>query len=228
MQSPKLHTWITSTEPSILLVNGNYNGPARQSPLSFVCAKLMDSIQPNLQETGARKPLILAHAFFCGQHMSPEDPDSGLSGLMRSLLAQLILAYPDFNPTIVQRMRDINSNDINKPCEIFYTLISQVPPETMIFCMVDGITLYESSTAQMKEARKITQTLVDITNSCKENGCIFKALLTSPGNSRAIYKDLEKTDVIWMPRNISSQGGFTSMKWKHSAAGRDVKELTAN
>lgn len=229
MQSPKLHAWIASTEPSILLVNGNCNNAsARQSPLSFVCAKLMDSIQPALQEAEPRKPSIFAHAFFCGQHMNPEDPDSGLSGMMRSLLAQLLVSYPEFNLSIIQRLRDIDSNSVSSLCDVFSTLIIQIPPEAMIFCLIDGITLHESSKSQTEEAHTVAQTLVDITKNCKEHGCVFKVLLTSAGNSRAVYKDLDKADVMWMPRNVSSQGGFTSMKWKHSAAARDVRELTAD
>lgn len=228
MQSPKLHAWIASTEPSILLVNGNYNASARQSPLSFVCAKLVDSIQPVSQENRARTPSIFAHAFFCGLHMKSKDPDSGLGGLMRSLLAQLLVTYPDFNLSIIQRLRDIDSNSVSSLCEIFSTLIMQIPPQTMVFCMIDGITLHESSASQTEDVHKVVQTLVALTRSCKEHGCILKVLLTSPGNSRAVYKDLDKADVMWMPRNVGSQGGFTSMKWSYSAAGREVKELTAD
>lgn len=226
MQSPKLHAWITDTDSSVLLINGNYNGSARQSPLSFVCAKLVDSIQPPLQEDQPKNPSIFAHAFFCGQHLDSKDPDTGLDGLMRSLIAQLLVAYPKFDYSTVQRLRHINPDSVRSLCEIFFVLVMQIPTETMVFCMIDGITFYESSPTRLKDAHKVVQTLVDVSRSCGENGCIFKVLLTSPGNSRAVYKELDKADVIWMPRKVASQGGFTSMKW-NATAGRDVRELTA-
>ena len=93
MESPKLQTWLISIDPSTLFVNRNYDGAVRQSPLSYVCTKLIDSICEWTDDMRPKSPSILAQAFFCGQHMELDDPENGPCGIMRSLLSQLILSY---------------------------------------------------------------------------------------------------------------------------------------
>jgi hypothetical protein len=53
-----------------------------------------------------------------------------------------------------------------------------------------------------------------------EHGCVFKLLLTSPWNSRVLYRlMLDRKDILWLPDRVPASGGFVSMKWG-SAAGR--------
>ena len=226
MQSPKLHAWIKATSSSALFANGNYDPSVRQSPLSFVCAKLVDSIYPATEGAQQKANGIIAHAFFCGQHLSSKDPASGVAGMMRSLLAQLLVAYSGFELAVVSPLRHIGSDDVESMCEIFATLILQIPENTMVFCIIDAMTFHEDSSARSKEAQKVVQMLLDVVVACGEGSCIFKVLLTSPGNSRALYRGFSKEDVIWMPKKVTAQGGFTSMKWSASA-GRDVGGLVA-
>ena len=211
----------------MLFVNGNFSTSTRQSPLSFICAKLMDSLQPsgNLPHVKG----IHAHAFFCGQHLRPDDPDAGIAGLMRSLLAQLLIC-PDhnFKVSTVDKLRKIDPSDVDELCAIYFSLITQISSRTTVFCLIDALTFHEDNKRRCKEALTVMQTFMDLMEDpVGSQRCVFKVLLTCPGTSRVLYKEItRKEDIFWMPKKVSAQGGFTSMKWSASA-GRDVGELAA-
>ena len=62
------------------------------------------------------------------------------------------------------------------------------------------------------------QEFTDIVARTQDRGCTFKLLLTSPWNSRVLYKSMpsQERDVVRIPTKVSSQGGFTGMKWSAS------------
>ena len=215
MRSPKLHSWITATYSSALFINGNSQGSKWQHSTSFICAKLTDSVEPVIKDTFENASTTLALAFFCDAHMGRDDPDRGLDGMMRSLLAQLLLSYPSFDLEVVQQINFIQCDDVDDLCNIFLTLIEQLPSDFVVFCIVDGINLYEESTLLREEARVVLQALIDLTEHTKEQGCVFRLLLMSPWNSRVLYREMldQKADLLWMPARVPSQGGFTAMGW---------------
>ena len=214
MRSHKLQKWITSTDSSALFINANHKGSARQQPTSFVSAKLVDSMTPSSSSALPEPRMTLPLAFFCGEHLQKDDPDSGPAGMMRSLLAQLLLAYRDFDLRTIQRMQSLNYDDVNDLCDIFGLLITQLPPYVLVLCILDAISFYEDSATVCEEASIIVRALVDAT---EQTACTFKLLLMSSWNSRILYKDMfDQQDVIWMPAKVPAQGGFTAMKWNAS------------
>lgn len=218
MRSHKLQKWITATDSSALFINANHKGSARKQPTSFICAKLANSLMLSPKNAQSEHRMSLALAFFCGEHLQKDDPDSGPAGMMRSLLAQLLLAYRDFDLRTIQRMQDLNYDDVNDLCDIFDLLIMQLPHYIVVFCVVDAISFYEDSPTVCEEASIVVRTLVDGVEQTKESGCTFKLLLMSPWNSRTLYKDMldQEGDVIWMPAKVPAQGGFTALKWSAS------------
>lgn len=220
MRSHKLQSWITATESSALFVNANHKGSRRQQPTSFICAKLVDSIMPRVEP---ESQMTLPLAFFCCEHLQKDDPDCGPAGMMRNILAQLLLAYRDFDLRTIQRMQNLDYDDVNDLCDIFDILITQLPQYIVVFCIIDAISFYEDNATVCEEASIVVQTLVNVVERSKENGCAFKLLLMSPWNSRTLYKDMldQEGDVIWMPAKVPAQGGFTGMKW-NASVGSDL------
>ncbi|CAD6583586.1 MAG: hypothetical protein ASARMPREDX12_001310 [Alectoria sarmentosa] len=219
MHSHKLQKWITTPESSALFINANHKRTTRQQPTSFICAKLVDSITPAPRPPQPEPRMTLPLAFFCGEHLSKDDPDSGPDGMMRSLLAQLLLAYRDFDLRTIQRMQNLNYDDVNDLCDVFDLLITQLPQYIVVFCVLDAVSFYEDNPTVCEEASIVVQALVDVVERTRrESGCAFKLLLMSPWNSRVLYKDMrdQTGDVIWMPTKVPAQGGFTGMKWSAS------------
>ncbi|KAH9224701.1 hypothetical protein DL95DRAFT_516944 [Leptodontidium sp. 2 PMI_412] len=225
MKHPKLHRWITGNDSSALFMNANYKGARRQST-SFVSAKLIDSIHPSGIKPQHQPSGTFALSFFCGEHLGVDDPDSGVDGMMRSLLSQLLLAYPDFDLFYIDRMRNLDYEQVDDLCEMFYVLIAQLPPDVIVFCIVDSIGFFEEKDLLCKDAELVVQQFVDIVARTQDYGCTFKLLLTSPWNSRVLYKNMpsNEDDVVWMPTKVPSQGGFTGMKWGNTL-GADVALL---
>ena len=213
--SPQLRTWLTTPQPSALFINGNHDASARQSPLSYVCGKLIDSMSSPVEGSG--HPWILACAFFCGQHMDLDDPASGPAGMMRSLLARLLLNYSVFKLTTIKRLLNIDPSEIGELCSAFADLIAQLPRRYVVFCIIDGLTLYEDSPSRCEAAMEATRTLLEVMESCKTNGCVFKLLVTCPGNSRTLYREFDEEEIIWMPKKVDPHGGLTEAKWSASA-----------
>ena len=215
MASPQLHTWLTTPQPSALFINGNHDASARQSPLSYICGKLIDSMSS--AGGNSTHPSIFACAFFCGQHMDLDDPATGPAGMMRSLLAQLLLSHSAFKLTIIKRLLNIDPSEIGELCNAFADLIAQLPRRYVVFCIIDGMTLYEESPTRCEAAAEATRTLLEVMESCKTKGCMFKLLVTCPGSSRTLYREFDEEEIIWMPKKVDPHGGLTEAKWSASA-----------
>lgn len=215
MGSPQLHNWLTHTQPSALFINGNHGTLARQSPLSYICSKLIDSMCSSVGRS--RYPSIIACAFFCGQHVDSDYPAAGPAGMMRNLSAQLVLSHKAFNLTTLKRLLDIDPSDVGELCTMFAELIEQLPRRYLVFCIIDGMALYEDSPTRCEAAAEATRNLLEVMESCKTKGCIFKLLVTCPGNSRALYREFDEEEIIWVPKKVDPQGGLTEAKWSACA-----------
>ena len=217
MESENLHTWLTTTNPSALFVNGQYDAAARQSPLTYVCTKLVDTIGSRAAGTSTRHSSILAQVFFCGQHLSLEDSAFGPAGMMRNLISQLVINHGAFDLRAIRRLLDLDSSNIGELCDAFAGLIRQLTRRHLVLCVIDGISFYEDSPTQCEAAKEAIQSLLQAMENCKETGCTLKLLITCPGTSRAIYREFEDEEVIWMPQKVESRGGLTPAKWEASA-----------
>lgn len=224
MQSPKLQSWITETTSSALFLN--FNAPRNQRSTSFIAAKLIDSIQASAVRDQYDISSVLVLSFFCGSHSRPNDFDFGVGGMMRSLISQLLLVYPGFGLHVVRQIQAADLISIADLCRIFNLLIGQLPQHRVVFCILDGVTVFEESKSQREESEIMMTELMEVVSWTTEYGCCFKLLLTSSGNSRVLYKyliDPEK-DSVWLPTRVPSQGGFTRGKWEGSIGG-DINKL---
>ncbi|KAK6340045.1 hypothetical protein TWF730_001820 [Orbilia blumenaviensis] len=225
MHSPKLQRWITETTSSALFLN--FNAPPNQNSTSFIAAKLADSIQASaLKDQHYNISPVLVLSFFCGSHTSPDDFDFGVGGMMRSLISQLLLAYPGFGLHVVRQIQAANLVSISDLCKIFYLLIGQLPRHRMVFCILDSVTFFEENKSLREESEIVMRELMEVVRWTVEYGCCFKLLLTSPWKSRVLYRHLiePEKDSVWLPVNVPSQGGFTRGKWERSV-GRDMDRL---
>ncbi|KAL4942964.1 hypothetical protein BDV06DRAFT_221656 [Aspergillus oleicola] len=224
MQTPKLHTWITTATSSALFLNLNAptTSPAHAlSACSFIPAKLIQSISAQPSEN------IIILAFFYGAHARTSDSHSGPCGVLRSFIAQLLESHPRFDLQTVRSIAQLNEDDTSGLCEIFYDLVHQLPPDIVVFCIVDAVTEFEDRMAIRESGEKVVQMLLRIVETCSKEGdpyrerCGFKLLLTSPGNSRRLWRliSAEVGDVVWMPEHVPSLGGFTVGKWSKGVEG---------
>jgi len=167
----------------VVLVNGctDRSQHTKVSPITYVCATLTHALRrsPN-------RNVVLA--FFCGQHSTSNDDLAGPQGLMRSLVAHLVLTLvqdtyiSDSAPIQFPPLQgDIEQLSFKSICQLFYSLVELVPKGVTLHCVIDGISYYE---------RPVWREDYDLMMECFGNiitneamGVIFKLLLTSPTTS---------------------------------------------
>ena len=149
--------------------------------------------------------------------MDLDDPASGPAGMMRSLLAQLLLSHSAFKLTTIKRLLNIDPSEVGELCNAFADLIAQLPRRYVVFCIIDGMTLYEDSPTRCEAAADATRILLEVMESCRTKGCMFKLLVTCPGSSRTLYREFDEEEIIWMPKKVDPHGGLTEAKWSASA-----------
>ncbi|PGH03514.1 hypothetical protein AJ79_07349 [Helicocarpus griseus UAMH5409] len=203
MRLPKLHEWIVRSSSSALLVN--FNNPKKTASASFICAKLAHTVQSEVIDPHYPRNMF-ALLFLCAEHNRSDDPDFGVSGMI-----QLLVAYPDFEMSIIKQIQLADHEDIDSLCQIFHMMIAQLPSHVTLFCILDAITVYEQGSLR-SEGEYAVQELMEIVHWTRDNyGCVFKILLTSAWNSHAFFKCLpdQQKDVIWTPAKVPPRGGFT-------------------
>lgn len=140
MRTPGFQSWMERPQNSLLLVDGAMT-LERVSPMSVLTATLTLTL--------LQAPSAVVVYFFCGSHLDTdaEAELSGTGGMLRSLIAQLVLQIspsPD--------LRGINSHgfldDCSKRhfpalCEVLRLLVEQLPPQTTLYCLLDGVSWYE-------------------------------------------------------------------------------------
>jgi hypothetical protein len=181
MQNPKFQDWFKSMTSQTLVINGMDMASQQNemvSPLSYMCVMLSQTVS----QLWHAYPL----AFFCRLHSDPDDRLQGASGLMRSLIAQIVLALADTPERLelgflsYSDMEAIRTGDVTTLCVLFEELLKRVGVAT-IFCMLDGIAWFENEThvKGMHMAMQFLNSFVEAVEA-SSSGLVFKLLVASP------------------------------------------------
>lgn len=196
LQNGRFKFWCSSIDPTLLLVDASMvdgGCMSKISPLSSACASIVASIikvQPNAI------PLF----YFCGLHTFPQSPLQGPLGLLRTLVAGLLveldgrsLANLSFIDTQSYRQA-LESHEISSLCHAFKRLIQQWPTDTVVYCVIDGIGWCDRA--------EWSADLIQILNVLYELVCdrrlrpIFKVLISSPMRSQTVSSAIRREDTI--------------------------------
>ena len=197
-QHGQFQEWLISANPQVLLIDGNMEDHAmsRISPSSHICALLLKTL--------ARTQAVSIH-FFCGLHTSWSDPYNGVKGLIRSLIVQLISLF-DFDLVFINKRtyRDqLRRHDTGQLCDLFETLLKQVPIYTTIFCVIDGISLFE--TEQWLEETSFLFYRLKVLTEDDEINATFKLIMISPYASRQVCHQLPSQYFLAIPRALEGE-----------------------
>ncbi|ETS84739.1 hypothetical protein PFICI_02764 [Pestalotiopsis fici W106-1] len=166
--------WMARSNSTRLLVHGDFRTPQDISPLSVICTILSYAFR----NAGSN---MIGLVFFCGQHQA-WDEFQGASAMMRSLIAQLMtqFSFDPMPPTQQFSLQDLDGDDIHVLCDLFTILVQQLPPNRRIFCLIDGINLYEKE-RYLEEMSIAIMNLVNMVDQSSQRLMpTFKLLLTSP------------------------------------------------
>jgi hypothetical protein len=139
--------------------------------------------------------------FFCSQHVASIDDLKGPRGLIRSLLAQLVL-------TILRNQPDnlLDTDDAIPTegfCQLFQHLLRRIPAHVTVLCLIDDITRLERDS--WSEDYKSLMNMLNGIIFDQEIRARFKVLMTSPTKSRWLQNTLTPA------HRIDLRGGGTSI-----------------
>ena len=171
------------------MVDGNIesSGFEKLSAVSYLCASLVASF------LHVRDDAIVLH-FFCGLHTRLTADLRGPGGLIRSLVWQLVTSLASRQTVSLEfidnrDLRDaLEQRDLEMLCDVFGELMSQLPLDTPVYCIVDGVDWYEEA-----EFRASMDHVVDRLRTLVEDKTLkplFKVLMASSFRTRHIGRIL--------------------------------------
>ncbi|KAB5583584.1 hypothetical protein GE09DRAFT_1212161 [Coniochaeta sp. 2T2.1] len=243
---PQIRALMSNTGPSIVAVDGHFDRSqiGKISPLSYMCSMLSQAMRQQSLENVASTPTSLQSAggsprkvvleYYCSLHTTEEDDLYGPQGLMRCLVAQLILfllangwlgqdeaVYLPYLWNVEEDM--LLQRRLEAVCRLFTALTRHVPQGVPVFCFVDCWSAYEREDLWRTDYEVVIATLREATNqSGGESGGNLRLLLTSPTISRWLV-DLLPEDQRVSLRHRGGRGGH----WRGAGRGSLVSVARA-
>ena len=207
VQSEMVRQWLGSAWSGSLLVQGNSDACVANSPLSLLCAKAIGIF-------GAR-PSVFVLRYFCGLHTRTSQARDNATGMMTSLLGQLILQSERMGLDL--HLADLGPEDVRGAREdhlptllaLFRKCIHRLPPDYTIYSIIDGISFYETL-----QRRETTLTVLHHLRRtiAKAPNVTVKLLITAPGTtSRSVRALFSPDEILNVPEDVQNdfaQAGF--------------------
>ncbi|KAJ4248771.1 hypothetical protein NW762_012609 [Fusarium torreyae] len=213
---PKFRQWVVKTCSTELLIHGNMR-PSRTSvtPLSLFVASIVRSLR-NVDR-------FYAVAFFCGQHTDLDDPLTGGTGLIKSLIAQLLDQHRFDDPDLGHVAKEVNllllerdSANIDELCQLFVVLVRQLRRDTTLFVVLDSVNLYEGE--EFMHDMHVDRVLYDILSLTRDKKVKthVKILLASPTDTNIISAGFQQKDKLSMSGRLSVDKHFSDRRLSQS------------
>lgn len=99
-----------------------------------------------------------------------------------------ILSGHQFKLQTARQISQVHLKGVSTMFEIFHSLVLELPSNIIVFCIIDAVTTYETSSVDMKDGDEAVRCLMGVVQQSHELGYVFKLMLTSPKNSHGLYK----------------------------------------
>lgn len=202
LQTPQFKIWMSSDVSQFLLVDGGSVMHANDSysPMSVLCTLFIQSLQP--------VDMAVCVYHFCGLHPRRTDPLYGVQGILRGILAQL-LRKMDFDTSFIDRPAYRNAlarYDVPQLIILLTELLIQVPADTVIFIVVDGVSRIENNDSR----HEVIGFMADFQDFMQIEGirAIVKILLTSAMTTKYATNVVRPENRVVLPRDAGSRGNI--------------------
>ena len=203
MEHKKFNDWLNVNESAVLFIEGALSSASygRITPMSTLSSLVLGSLCD-------KEPAIAIH-FFCGFHTASQDPMRGPQGMMRSLICQILQLFTVEVDFVSRRVRDkLDILDLHTLCLCVGKLVRRLPPDTVLFCIIDSICFLENKEwpGECVKAVHDFRGLADDEDLVQ----VFKLLITSPFRSRHTASTLPVESRLLLPaEGLSGRGGPT-------------------
>ncbi|KAH8756369.1 hypothetical protein F5883DRAFT_429860 [Diaporthe sp. PMI_573] len=247
--------WLVHPHSDILLVDGHVGSQTsgRTSPMSVFCATLAQTLLEHAKTATQHEHSEFVLYHFCGLHHNRSGNLEGPLGLIRSLLGQLLQAWPRDSPpdaqfeTSLQGVGSGNTElEVRAACKVFQMLISTLPHGTTIHCIIDGISEFDT---KLWERSRYLNLVVDcLRASATSSGTLhkqeahLKVLMTSADSSSKAMREslardhqisLRAGEFLSQPARVSNvtnipgrRDSEDSFPWRHNVTDKS-KQMKA-
>ncbi len=218
IEDPIVEKWIVEPGFGALLVNGHSRRDDNISPASIACSMIIHLFTNTV--TKNRIPIITTY-WFCGSHTNGSNGNA--SGLMRSLICQLLVAGP-FDRAFMQT-KDFDSQDLSKLLDMFKKLLRQLPEGTAVVCILDGVSFYEDFDL-CDDTSKVIRKLVKLS---RVDPPIFKVLAMCPMRMTKLHlePDINKhASIIDIPQHVDGAKQGFNHRAMVTSTGKKVRRLS--
>jgi hypothetical protein len=199
----RFRDWLAAPpgDSDLVLVDGHCGGTVatdRVSPISAICAALVEELQRANEDTSPARPAVIVLHHFCSQHRRGRDLLRAPAGLIRNLIRQLLQQSPwqaglDFVDD--ELLRGIGEHDIHSLCCLFSKVITQLDPYRPVFCVIDGISEMETVLDGWREDTcSIIEMLRGLVDDTSRAGPALRVLLTSSVRSTVLAETVVPSD----------------------------------
>ena len=206
LDSLAITNWLLSGTSTPLHVSGQiFSGEheVRQSSLSYICAKLVDSVHIGAQnpQTRARTPTVILH-WFCGQHTNTQTeshPHEMLKIFISQFVRQLLSQGIGYTSTTL----DTLGQDPTLPqlFDVLEELAWSLPRGSILFCVLDNVPDDEDPQRQdeMADVLTILRILKNLDYSTTKR--VIKILTTGPLESSLASRFFNRAE--WLDMMMS-------------------------
>ncbi|KAI6887825.1 hypothetical protein KC363_g4074 [Hortaea werneckii] len=206
---PQLADWVTSGSSAVLLIN---------EASDHIPAKLVDAVRSANQSPRTRdQPPTLCIFHLGGQSFYEQSFGSKRpNGVLSSMIYQLLDSGLDLDAKFLRDMlRDCEILSFDQLWSAFEQLMSQVPPQLQIFCVLGNLGDFEDMWEA--EITALTKNLVDLARGGMTNETgqryALKVLLTCATPSRVVHHLLQPSEILDMPEKVPAVGEFSDRAW---------------
>lgn len=179
VNTPLFRDWIVSTSSAKLLIQWGTHLPhtiAEVSPLSIFCTTMVRALQA--------KERFISVQWFCGRHIDPVEAGPYIGGhvMLASLIDQLFRQYA-FDTRPLHReitLAGLQAGDPDELKTLLGWLVRQLPPTVTLFCIVDGVVLYERD-EYWDEAAPVLAYLLSLTEDPTVQVAVKVLFASTPG-----------------------------------------------
>jgi len=213
--------WLSHPHPSLILVDANIRESSldRLSAISVFSSTLATSLTQAYPDDAA-----VVH-FFCGMHASPSDALYGPTGLVRSLILQLLMkldaADPDMREWDLNFIHDraflqrLEQHSLPDLCVTLHELLSQFRPDTHVYCIIDSISCFDVGRLLPDLGTVMEQLRLIVTDP--NLAPVLKVLVTNPGQSTRAIKSMplfaqDPARIVSLSRQDRVPGGRISAR----------------
>ncbi|KAI7488816.1 hypothetical protein KC351_g1730 [Hortaea werneckii] len=219
---PHLAEWVTSQSSAVLLIN---------EASDHIPAKPVDAVRSANRSPSTRdQPPTLCLFHLCGQGLDEGAfVSKGPDGMLQNMIYQLLDSGLDLDAKSLRDvLRDHDTLSSDQLWFAFEHLMSQVPPQMQIFCVLGNLGDYEDMWEA--EITALMKNLVGLAGNSLSKRIgqerSLKILLTCATPSRVVYHMLQPSEILDMPEDVPAVGDFSDRALELSGISRfqDVDE----